>query len=79
MIPGWDKSGQKKLKSATIVVAGSGGLGSPSSIYLAAAGVGHLIIVGRDIFEISNLNPQILGWQKDIGRWKAEGSVPTTF
>ncbi|MCW4039794.1 MAG: HesA/MoeB/ThiF family protein [Candidatus Bathyarchaeota archaeon] len=75
MIPGWDESGQKKLKSATIVVAGSGGLGSPSSIYLAAAGVGHLIIVDRDIFELSNLNRQILGWQKDIGRWKAEAAA----
>jgi adenylyltransferase/sulfurtransferase len=72
LIPGWGEHGQQKLKSATIVVAGSGGLGSPSSIYLAAAGVGQLIIVDKDVFELSNLNRQILGWQKDIGRRKAE-------
>jgi molybdopterin/thiamine biosynthesis adenylyltransferase len=75
MIPGWSEQGQKKIKSATIVVAGSGGLGSPSSIYLAAAGVGHLIIVDKDVFELSNLNRQILGWQKDIGRKKAEAAA----
>lgn len=75
MIPGWGERGQEKLKSATIVVAGSGGLGSPSSIYLAAAGVGHLIIVDKDVFELSNLNRQILGWQKDIGRSKAEAAA----
>ena len=75
MIPGWGEQGQKKLKSATTVVAGSGGLGSPSSMYLAAAGVGHLIIVDKDVFELSNLNRQILGWQKDIGRKKAEAAA----
>ena len=72
MIPGWGERGQKKLKAATVVVAGSGGLGSPSSLYLAAAGVGNLIIVDKDVFELSNLNRQILGWEKDIGRPKAE-------
>jgi adenylyltransferase/sulfurtransferase len=75
MIPGWGQHGQTKLKSATIVVAGSGGLGSPSSLYLAAAGVGHLIIVDKDVFELSNLNRQILGWQNDIGRKKAEAAA----
>jgi adenylyltransferase/sulfurtransferase len=75
IIPGWEKTGQQRIKAATVVVAGSGGLGSPSSIYLAAAGVGHLIIVDKDIFELSNLNRQILGWQKDIGRHKAEAAA----
>ena len=75
MIPGWGQHGQMKLKSATIIVAGAGGLGSPSSLYLAAAGVGHLIIVDKDVFELSNLNRQILGWQKDIGRKKAEAAA----
>lgn len=75
IIPGWGKMGQQRIKAATVIVAGSGGLGSPSSIYLAAAGIGHIIIVDKDIFELSNLNRQILGWQKDIGRYKAEAAA----
>lgn len=75
MIPGWGEIGQKKLKAASVVVAGSGGLGSPSSMYLAAAGVGRLILVDKDVFELSNLNRQILGWQKDIGRQKASAAA----
>jgi len=74
MIPSWGNTGQIKLKSAKVVVAGAGGLGCPSSLYLAAAGVGRLVIVDREKYELSNLNRQILGWQKDIGRFKAEAA-----
>jgi molybdopterin/thiamine biosynthesis adenylyltransferase len=72
LVPGWGEDGQKKLKSAKVVVAGAGGLGCPASIYLAAAGVGKLVVIDKEEFELSNLNRQILGWQKDIGRLKAE-------
>ncbi len=74
MIPGWGIDGQKKLKSSRVVVIGAGGLGSPASMYLAAAGVGHLKVVDKDRYELSNLNRQLLGWQKDIGRPKAEAA-----
>lgn len=75
LIPGWGKEGQKKLKSARVVVAGAGGLGCPASVYLVAAGIGKLIIIDKEKFELSNLNRQILGWQRDIGRFKAEAAA----
>ena len=75
LIPGWGIDGQKKLKKAKVVIIGAGGLGSPASIYLAAAGVGKLVIVDKEKFELSNLNRQILGWNKDVGRYKAKAAV----
>jgi len=75
LIPGWSKEGQKKLKSARVVVTGAGGLGCPASLYLVAAGIGKLVIIDKEKFELSNLNRQILGWQKDIGRFKAEATA----
>jgi molybdopterin/thiamine biosynthesis adenylyltransferase len=72
MIPDWGKEGQEKLKAAKVVVAGIGGLGCPISLYLAAAGIGKLVIIDKDKFELSNLNRQVLGWQEDIGRSKVE-------
>lgn len=69
-IRGFGEDGQEKLKRAKIIIAGGGGLGSASSIYLAAAGVGTIRIVDHDIVELSNLNRQILHWDKDIGRSK---------
>jgi adenylyltransferase/sulfurtransferase len=58
-----------------VFVAGIGGLGSISSSYLAAAGVGHIRIVDCDMVEISNLNRQILHWSRDIGRAKTESAM----
>lgn len=63
--------GQKKLKDAKIFIAGAGGLGSPISIYLAAAGIGRIVLVDKDLVELSNLNRQILYWEKDVGKSKA--------
>jgi adenylyltransferase/sulfurtransferase len=62
--------GQKKLKEAKILVAGAGGLGSPASLYLAAAGIGLIGIIDMDIVDISNLQRQILHRTEDIGREK---------
>jgi molybdopterin-synthase adenylyltransferase len=70
MIPGFGEAGQENLKKARVVIAGSGGLGSPISLYLAAAGVGTLRIIDDDRVEVSNLNRQILHWEKDIGMEK---------
>jgi molybdopterin/thiamine biosynthesis adenylyltransferase len=72
---GFGEEGQEKLKRAKVVIAGGGGLGSPSSIYLAAAGVGTIRIVDHDRVEISNLNRQILHWDKDIGRNKVDSAA----
>jgi molybdopterin-synthase adenylyltransferase len=63
--------GQEKLKSAKVFIAGAGGLGCPISLYLAAAGVGEIRLVDKDTVALSNLNRQILHWQKDIDRKKA--------
>jgi molybdopterin/thiamine biosynthesis adenylyltransferase len=72
---GFGEEGQEKLKKAKVVIAGCGGLGSPIAIYLAAAGVGTVRIIDHDTIELSNLNRQILHWDKDIGRNKTESSA----
>ncbi len=66
--------GQERLKDAKVFIAGAGGLGSPISIYLAAAGVGRIVLVDRDIVELSNLNRQILHWEKDVNVSKASSA-----
>lgn len=66
--------GQEKLKQSRVFIAGAGGLGSPASIYLAVAGVGTLRIADRDAVELSNLNRQILHWNEDIGKGKADSA-----
>ena len=75
IIKGFGKEGQEKLKRARVVIAGSGGLGSPSSIYLAAAGVGTIRIVDHGSVELSNLNRQVLYWDEDIGRKKVVSAI----
>jgi molybdopterin/thiamine biosynthesis adenylyltransferase/rhodanese-related sulfurtransferase len=62
--------GQKKLKAARVLCIGTGGLGSPIALYLAAAGVGTLGLVDFDIVEFSNLQRQILHGTSDVGRAK---------
>ena len=62
--------GQKKLKSAKVLTVGTGGLGSPLALYLAAAGVGTLGIVDFAVVDESNLQCQILHGTPDVGRPK---------
>jgi len=62
--------GQKRLKAAKVLCIGTGGLGSPIALYLAAAGVGTLGLVDFDIVDFSNLQRQILHGTKDVGRKK---------
>jgi adenylyltransferase/sulfurtransferase len=69
-ISGFGKAGQSALKNAKILISGLGGLGFPISVYLVAAGVGRVKIVDHDVVELSNLNRQLLHWDKDIGRRK---------
>jgi molybdopterin/thiamine biosynthesis adenylyltransferase/rhodanese-related sulfurtransferase len=62
--------GQKRLKAASVLLIGAGGLGSPLGLYLAAAGVGRIGIVDFDVVDFSNLQRQILHGTSDVGRPK---------
>ena len=72
IIKGIGEKGQERLKNTRVFVAGVGGLGCPVSTYLAVAGFGHITIADMDIVDISNLNRQILHWDKDIGKAKVD-------
>lgn len=74
IIPDVGMDGQKRLKNARILCVGAGGLGSPTLMYLAAAGVGTLGIVEFDVVDESNLQRQIIHGQSDVGRSKAESA-----
>jgi molybdopterin-synthase adenylyltransferase len=65
-IEGFGEVGQEALKGSTVTVMGVGGLGSPASLYLAAAGVGRIILVDFQSPDLSNLNRQVLHWERDI-------------
>lgn len=75
IIEGFGEKSQRKLQRAKVVVVGLGGLGSVASLYLAAAGVGHLVLIDEQRVEISNLNRQVLHWTKDLRRSKAESAA----
>lgn len=70
LLPEVGIEGQKKLKAARVLLVGTGGLGAPLALYLAAAGVGTLGIVDFDVVEASNLQRQIIHSTRDIGRPK---------
>lgn len=77
MLPQVDIDGQQKLLDSTMLIVGMGGLGSPSAYYLAAAGVGHLIIADFDQVELSNLQRQIIHSTQDIGKDKVDSAKET--
>ena len=74
MLPEIDARGQIKLAQSTVLIIGLGGLGSAASIYLAAAGVGRLVLVDFDKVDLSNLQRQIVHHTADIGRPKVESA-----
>ena len=74
IIPDVATAGQKRLKNAKVLAIGAGGLGSPTLLYLAAAGVGTLGIVDFDVVDESNLQRQVIHGQSDIGRSKAQSA-----
>lgn len=73
-IPQIGTEGQMLLQSSTAAVIGAGGLGAPVLTYLAAAGVGNILVIDKDAVEESNLNRQFLYSREDIGRKKAEAA-----
>jgi len=75
VIRGIGEDGQERLKRARVFIAGAGGLGSPVSLYLAAAGVGVMRVVDHERVELSNLNRQVLHWDEDIGKTKAASAT----
>jgi adenylyltransferase/sulfurtransferase len=68
------QEGQEKLKRSRVVIAGSGGLGSPIAIYLTAAGIGMIRLIDHDQVALSNLNRQVLHWEEDIGKNKVDSA-----
>jgi len=77
LIPEVGEAGQLKLLESRILLIGAGGLGSPNSLYLAAAGVGRLGIVDDDRVDESNLQRQIAHSTTKLGEWKAESAKQT--
>jgi molybdopterin/thiamine biosynthesis adenylyltransferase len=75
ILPDFGERAQRRLGRSHVVVVGLGGLGCPSSLYLAAAGVGRLTLVDEERVEESNLNRQVLHWTRDLGRGKAESAA----
>lgn len=79
VLPEVGVEGQELLHHSNVLVVGAGGLGSPVSLYLAAAGVGHIGIIDSDKVELSNLNRQVLFDSSHMGRSKAEVAKATLF
>ena len=75
ILPGFGQEGQAKLKQASVLVIGAGGLGCPVLLYLAAAGVGRIAVVDGDVISQSNLNRQVLYGENDLGKNKAETAI----
>jgi adenylyltransferase/sulfurtransferase len=74
LIPEVGLDGQKKLKASSVLIIGSGGLGSPVALYLAAAGIGRIGLVDYDIVESSNLQRQVIHGTGTVGQLKVESA-----
>ena len=74
LIPEVGLEGQKKLKASSVLVIGTGGLGSPVALYLAAAGIGRIGLVDYDVVDFSNLQRQVIHGSAAIGKLKVESA-----
>ena len=77
LLPQVDADGQQKLIDAKVLIIGAGGLGSPAAMYLAAAGVGRIVLSDDDAVDLSNLQRQIVHGTSDIGREKTQSARQT--
>jgi len=77
MLPQVDIAGQQALLDSHVLIIGAGGLGSPASMYLAAAGVGKLTLVDDDTVELSNLQRQLAHAETDLGANKVDSAAAT--
>lgn len=77
IMPEVGMEGQLKLKRARVLLVGTGGLGSPLALYLAAAGVGTLGLVDFDVVDDSNLQRQVIHGTKDLGKKKLDSAIET--
>ena len=77
IMPNVGMDGQGRLKAAKVLLVGTGGLGSPLAMYLAAAGVGTIGLVDYDVVDESNLHRQVIHGTKDLGRRKTESARDT--
>ncbi len=75
IMPEVGMEGQQKLKAARVLCVGTGGLGSPLALYLAAAGVGTLGLVDFDVVDYTNLQRQIIHSTADVGRKKLDSAA----
>jgi adenylyltransferase/sulfurtransferase len=75
MLPQMDVAGQERLLGSRVLVVGLGGLGCPAALYLAAAGIGELVLADGDSVELSNLQRQIAHTQADLGRAKVDSAA----
>jgi adenylyltransferase/sulfurtransferase len=74
LIPDVGLEGQRKLKAASVLIIGTGGLGSPVALYLAAAGIGHIGLVDYDVVDRTNLQRQVIHGTSTVGRLKVESA-----
>src|SRR3982751_6567586 len=74
ILPEIGLEGQKKIRAASVLCVGAGGLGSPIALYLAAAGIGKLGILDFDSVDLSNLQRQVLHGTADVGRPKIDSA-----
>jgi adenylyltransferase/sulfurtransferase len=75
IIPEVGMEGQKKLKAAHVLLVGTGGLGAPLGLYLAAAGIGHIGLVDFDTVDFTNLQRQVIHFTSDVGRKKLDSAA----
>jgi sulfur-carrier protein adenylyltransferase/sulfurtransferase len=74
LIPEVGLEGQRKLKSSSVLLIGTGGLGSPAALYLAAAGIGRIGLVDYDVVDFSNLQRQVIHGVSTLGKLKVESA-----
>ena len=74
MLPEMDVAGQKRLMNSSVLIIGMGGLGCPASMYLAAAGIGHITLADDDVIEVTNLQRQIAHSHSKLGEPKVQSA-----